>query len=296
MDTLLRRHLWALDLLVVLACAGLTAHATARVVDGVLGLRGSEAAAESAAPRPPLPPLAADKQTDAIVRRDIFCSTCRPHRSVSDAVLEPRATTLSLKLLAIMYAPTHRHWSVAIVKRDDGAVAPCGVGSALEGGATVDEIADDRLWLRFADGHRQALLLKDPEDRAEAPASSPPSDPLAAELEDGIKKTGEHHYDVRRSTIESVLGKLNTTAPPARLEPDLRGGQPVGFRLRDVRAGGPFTKIGLREGDVIAAVNGLATNVPQNALAIYASLRRDAHLSVALERDGRPITAEYDIQ
>jgi len=43
-------------------------------------------------------------------------------------------------------------------------------------------------------------------------------------------------------------------------------------------------------------VNGLATGVPQNALAIYASLRSVDHLSVAVQRDGRAITAEYDIR
>jgi type II secretory pathway component PulC len=52
----------------------------------------------------------------------------------------------------------------------------------------------------------------------------------------------------------------------------------------------------LRDGDLISSVNGLATNGPDNALAIYASLRSVGRLSVELERAGRRITAEYDIE
>jgi general secretion pathway protein C len=193
-----------------------------------------------------------------------------------------------------MYAPADPRWSTAILKRADGAVGPYGAGSLIAG-AVIDAIDEAAVILRGPDGARTCLALVDGAT-TRAPKPAPPRDPLVAELEAGILRTGEHSYDVQRSTIESLLSKLDSGPPPARLEPDRRGGETVGFRLREVRPDGPIAQIGLREGDVISSINGLATSVPQNALAIYASLRSVDHLSVAVQRDGRAITAEYDIQ
>ncbi len=89
---------------------------------------------------------------------------------------------------------------------------------------------------------------------------------------------------------------MDALGPQARLEPDVREGKAIGFRLRDVKDGGVFARIGLRDGDLIASVNGLATNGPDNALAIYTSLRSVGPFRWPLERAGRRITTEYDIE
>jgi len=297
MERLLRRHLWALDALAVVACACLAAHTTATLIEGELVRAG--AAFVVPHPAPPASPTgieAVDSRGETIVRRNIFRSSRRPGGSAAEVQPSPcarEAARLSFRLLAIMYAPppADPRWSTAILKRADGAVGAYGVGSSIAG-ATIEAIDEARIALRTVDGGRSCLALI---DGLRAPAP-PPIDAMTAELDAGILRTGEHSYDVQRSTLESLLGKLDGGPPAARLEPDRRGGETVGFRLRDVRAGGPIAKIGLREGDVIASINGLATTIPQNALAIYASLRSVDHVSVTLQRDGRSITAEYDIQ
>jgi len=290
LETILRRHLWVLDLLVLGAIALVAAHATSLAAGAAL-LRAGEGESVSM-PAPEQAPAQPDDRGEAIVRRNIFCSSCRSRPSVVED--EARAPALSLRLLAIMYAPppADPRQSLAVIKDQRGATGAYVVGSLLDT-ATIEAIEEVRVSLRLSDGRRQLLTLIDRPLREEPVA---PADPLVAELDAGIKKIDENHYDVRRATVESLLGKMDGLPAQARLEPDVREGKAIGFRLRDVKDGGVFAKIGLRDGDLIASVNGLATNGPDNALAIYTSLRSVGHLSVALERAGRRVVTEYDIE
>lgn len=288
--------MWVLDLLALGVAAALAAHATALAAGAALLRRSMELA-----PSPLATPLASvagpDVRGEAIVRRNIFCSSCRTRSSPERAEAKPASEVPSpLRLLAIMYAapPADGRQSLAVIKDQRGATGAYAVGS-LVGNATVDAIAPLRVSLHLPGGDRWYLTLLDGQSHESSPKVAP-VDSLSAELDAGITKVGDNRYGVRRATIESLLGKMDALPSQARLEPDIRDGKAVGFRLRDVRAGGVFAKIGLRDGDLVSSVNGLATNGPDNALAIYASLRSARHLSVALERSGRRITTEYDIE
>ena len=59
---------------------------------------------------------------------------------------------------------------------------------------------------------------------------------------------------------------------------------------------GPFGLIGLQNGDVISAINGLEMTSPDKALEVYTKLKSASHLSVGLERNGQKITKDYSIR
>ena len=63
-----------------------------------------------------------------------------------------------------------------------------------------------------------------------------------------------------------------------------------------MRPDGPFGKIGLQNGDVISAINGLEMTSPDKALEVYTKLKTASHLSVGLERNGQKITKDYNIR
>ncbi len=117
-----------------------------------------------------------------------------------------------------------------------------------------------------------------------------------AELDRGIKKTGEHNYEVQRATVDSLLGNMSLLSRSARIVPEIRDGKAAGFRLFSVRPDGPFAKIGLQNGDVISAINGLEMTSPDKALEVYTKLKSASHLSVGLERNGQKINKEYNIR
>jgi general secretion pathway protein C len=236
----------------------------------------------------------------------MFCSTCPPILQEAKAgdttpVAPPlQRTSLNLKLLAIMYAPppANPKWSMAVIRDNDAKSAgPYTVGAKIRE-ATIEDIEEDKVFLDFGAGRHEFLDLLD--RPAAAPAAAPvaaaPTDPFAAELDKGIKKIGENNYEVQRGTVDALLGNMGALAKGARIVPETKDGKAAGFRLFSIRPDGPFAKIGLLNGDVVSAINGLEMNSPDQALLAYTKLKTANHLSVAIERNGQKITKDYNIR
>jgi general secretion pathway protein C len=310
-ETLLRKYLWVINGVVVALCAIFLARAAATVVERKLLATGPAPRAAVRAPVAALTPAVYTKQVEEILKRNIFCSTCPPILPVEgkkgDEGPPPppplQRTSLNLKLLAIMFAPppANPKWSVAIIRDNDAKSAgPYNVGSVIRD-ATVEDIEEDKVYLDFGGGRHEFLdLLDRPQPAPGAPsapvASNTPTDPFAAELDKGIKKLGENNYEVQRGTVDALLGNMGALAKGARIVPETKDGKPAGFRLFSIRPDGPFAKIGLLNGDVVSAINGLEMNSPDQALLAYTKLKTANHLSVAIERNGQKITKDYNIR
>jgi general secretion pathway protein C len=310
-EALLRKYLWALDLVVVGLCAIFLARAASSYVESnyLVGVQ-----APRPAPRISRPAATVyTKQTEEILKRNIFCSTCPPliggpepeNTGVVDTT--PQKTGLPIGLMAVMYAPPPNglKWSVAIIRdTEDKGIGAFGVGSKVRN-ATVTEILETRVYFDNAGRTEYLDLLDTATPTASAPSYSPPvatapstpsSDPLSQEMAQGIKKTGEHTYEIQRKTLEAVLGNMNALSRSARIVPEIRDGKAAGFRLYSVRPDGPFAQIGMQNGDVINAINGLDLTSPEKALEVYSKLKSASHLSVGVERNGQKVTKDYSIR
>jgi general secretion pathway protein C len=309
-ETLLRKYLWAIDLAVIALCAIFGARAAATVIDKSLAAKAPIVTKRAPRPVSTAPATVYTKQVEEILKRNIFCSTCPPiledptKLAATGPVIPPlQKTTLPLKLLAVMYAPPPaQEWSMAIIRDTDQKSA----GAYRVGGqvreAKIESIEEARVYLDV-NGHREYMDLLDQATpppaaaaAAAAPAAAPGGDPLVAELAKGIKKTGEHNYEVQRGTVDSLLGNMSMLSRAARIVPEIRDGKAAGFRLFSIRPDGPFALIGLQNGDVISAINGLEMTSPDKALEVYTKLKSASHLSVGLERNGQKITKEYNIR
>jgi general secretion pathway protein C len=305
METLLSKYLGAVDLAVIALCAIFGARATATVIESSL-VSGIPSAKHGARPVAAAPAPVYTKQVEEILKRNIFCSTCPPILPVAvtpgaPVVPELQRTSLPLKLLAIMYAPAPAdpRWSMAIIRDNDEKTAgPYAIGSKLRE-TTISEIDEVRVYLDFGGGRIEYLELLDrPAPAPGAPAAAPaaPADPFAAELDKGIKKTGPNSFEVQHSTLDALLGNMGALSRAARIVPETRDGKSIGFRLFSIKPDGPFGKIGLQNGDVISAINGLEMTSPDKALEVYTKLKTANHLSVGLERNGQKITEDYNIR
>lgn len=306
MDPLLRKYLWLVDLLVVVVCAVFAARATASAIESSYLLDFGPVHAPVRALPPP--PKVYGKETDEILRRNIFCSGCppiltsdEPDGGVTEESGAPQKSTLALKLMAIMYAPPpHAAWSTAIVRDlDSKGIGPYGVGGSIRDGVVVDSIEEIRIYVRTG-GHLEYIDLLDkappPASKTAAAGVSAPVAGMEAEIAKGLKKIGENRYEIQRATLDGVLGNLSELSRSARIVPELKDGRPAGFRLYSVRPDGPFALIGLQNGDVVQAINGIEMSSPDQALGAYTKLKTASHLSVSLERNGTKTTMDYNIR
>jgi general secretion pathway protein C len=308
-ETLLRKYLWALDLAVVALCATFLGNAASSAVESKVVALIPAPLPLAGKPRRPEPATASSsKQPDGILKRNIFCSTCppildQPHPDggvVEPGAAEPVKTALPLALMAIMYAPPPNgiKWSIAVVR--DTEIKSMGafpVGGKVHG-ATIIEIQETRIYLDNAGKTEYLDLVEKPAPPAPPPAASAAggTDPLSVEMDRGIKKTGEHSYEIQRGTLESVLGNMSLLSRSARIVPEMRDGKAAGFRLYAVKPDGPFAKIGMQNGDVISSINGLEITSPEKALEVYAKLKSASHLSLGMETNGKKVTKDYTIR
>jgi general secretion pathway protein C len=312
-EALLRKYLWALDLVVIAFCAVFLARAASSAVESSIVVPPMKASYH--APRMSAA-VTYNKDVLPILKRNVFCSTCPPWEPVADKGTTPsgptneppQKTTLPLALMAIMYAPppaglTTSPWSVAVLRdTEDKGTGAYGPGSTVRG-AVITEIQETRVYLDNHGKTEDLDLLEGSKVAAEsapvaAVAAAPPSgqDAFSTEMAKGIKKTGEHAYDIQRSTLESVLGNMSLLSRSARIVPEIRDGKAAGFRLYSVRPDGPFALIGMQNGDVISSINGLEITSPEKALEVYAKLKSASHLSLGLERNGQKVTKDYSIR
>ena len=80
--------------------------------------------------------------------------------------------------------------------------------------------------------------------------------PFGDALDRGIKRTGEHSYEIQRGTLESVLNNPSLLLRSACVVLEIRHGKTAGFRLDAVKPGGWLARLGIQSGDVISCING----------------------------------------
>jgi general secretion pathway protein C len=202
------------------------------------------------------------KSIDAIVARNLFCSTCRSHG--------PARSGLTLQLISTMVVPSDERWSVALIldtaTRNTALYAR---GAPLPGGARIVRIVEKRVYL--ARGGRIEQLLLDGD--AAKPSVAAPT------------------FAIDRRQLDQLLADPVALAGLARAIPS-----PHGFKLYAIRPDSIAARLGLENGDTVRSIDGLEVNTLDQAMAAYVRLRRANRVTVAVERRGREVTLDYTIE
>jgi general secretion pathway protein C len=298
---------WVLNLAVITACALLASRAVGRLAQTYIPVTAGERIAaglsrDGAVARP-----AAVRDIDAVIERNIFCSTCRPRRpAATPPAREPGPadttlthTTLDLWLVATLVSEEPLiEGSYAAIRDKDGNTALYGVGSRLLG-AMVVGIRERRVLL-WNEGRMEVLALIRPLEPSRPATAArnvlPPALPGLANIARGIRKVGGGRYEVRRGALNAVLAKPHLVASGGQVIPMVRSGKQVGIRLRKIRVGSVYSLLGMFDGDTITAINGHALSSPEVILNIYTKLRHASHVSIAFERRGKPLSHDYTIR
>src|SRR5262245_36746213 len=115
METLLRRHLWSIELPIIGLCAVFLARAASSAIE-LTYLESVPSPRPAEWVRNPVGRPAYSKDVEAIVARNMFCATCLPHTETSLSPADQlRKTSLPLALVAVMYPrrPSGVDWPAA---------------------------------------------------------------------------------------------------------------------------------------------------------------------------------------
>jgi general secretion pathway protein C len=161
------------------------------------------------------------------------------------------------------------------------------------GGARVAAIAWDHVTLRSPDGERTLTLTAEPAARegAEPEFEVPPAAPDA-----DVRRTGPDSFIVDRRALTGSVDNTSGLLTQLRAVPEVADGRPVGFRLFQISPESVFTRLGIRNGDVVQRVNGTTLADPASLLGFLQRLRDEPRVALDILRAGQPRTLVYDLR
>ncbi|WP_279637165.1 MULTISPECIES: type II secretion system protein GspC [Corallococcus] len=277
--------------LLVFSCALTAALIVNQVFIGVL--MPSPRARESTARVPSRTPSGPALDTDLLAR--LTGLSLPSPMEVEPGPHLPRST-LPLRLLGTLVSQDPR-WSMASIHELSGGVARSLMVSDAFKGARVFAIERERI-VFVVDGRLEYI------DGASLPGTGPTpvnahpgaAMPGGSGLGKGIRATGPDTHVVPREDLTEALAHLDELSMEARVVPAFKEGRPVGFKLFSIKDGSFYSRLGLRNGDVLQRINGLDLDGPDKALEAFMTLREARRIELQIERGGVPVRKTFDIQ
>jgi general secretion pathway protein C len=236
------------------------------------------------------------------------------------AAMHAPETELNLTLHGL-FAASHPRSSYAIIAASGGDDKEYGIGSSLPSGATIHAIYADRVILDRA-GKLEALKLPQDHQQSTAistatsaskqsasttatpkqsasttPASSQTSNPSASNAFaiPASSSSSSHPVNMQRlrKSIQRQPQKLMQAIRPT---PVTKNGQLIGYRVYPGKDSQTFTALGLKSGDIIKSINGIALDNPKQSLKILQQLSTAAQLNATVVRNGKEQTITLSLR
>lgn len=190
--------------------------------------------------------------------------------AASDAANAPR-TSMPL-VLAGLLAANDPEAGYAIVGESAAAAKLHAVGSTLPGGARLHSVYGDRIVIERG-GVLESLMLPKQLLATMTPAAALP-----------VANDNAGVVDRMRQAIQQNPGALSDVI---RSQQVIAGGKQRGFRLYPGRNPAAFSRLGLRPGDLVTAINGTPLDDPSRGEEVMRTLGSAPEVRVTIMRNGR---------
>lgn len=204
----------------------------------------------------------------------------------------PVRTSLPLTLLGVIVVSDEFKSVASVEDKGSNQVIAVRKNESITSGTRVEKIELDRLiFINESAGRREFIEL--PKDQILATRKSSP-----APSKSGIQAnaTGDR-FAIARDEVDKTLANLNEVLTQARCVPNFEAGRPGGYRCFQIVPGSIYDKLGMKDNDVILAINGEAINDPSKAFTMLTGLKNAETRSIELtvNRNGNVKTMTYDI-
>jgi general secretion pathway protein C len=218
-----------------------------------------------------------------------------PTAPVSDSEL-PRCASASVVGITESDDPS---FSFALI-RTSGSAKMRRIGDDIDG-KKLELIGWDRVVLSSSGSRCQLRMLDDTGAKpagAASDAGRPARDakPSAATASTGasgsadITKVSETQYTIERGGAEKMAQMQTAFMKAARVV----DGQ--GIRIQRSAESTILKDLGMKKGDLVKTVNGFDMTQPDKAMEVYGKLKSSKKVQIVLERDGAPVTLDYDVK
>lgn len=225
------------------------------------------------------------KYTKDVVGRDLF-HTVKPPETDKDAknAAPPPDTRLKISLLGTIAGSPEISRALIFDKAQKKSEF-YRIGEKVVG-ATIKEIMRGKVLLRV--GNRDELLIMDEKSK-----DSPKRKSRRAR---GRSKKRSSDVLMKRGEVQNALRNINQLMSQVNVRPHYENGKPAGMMLRSIRPDSIFSKMGLKDGDVIQGVNDKDIKSADDVVSLYQNLKNSDNVALQIKRDGTPTSISYGFE
>ncbi|MEM9457651.1 MAG: type II secretion system protein GspC [Myxococcota bacterium] len=264
---------------------------------------------------------AKERTGEQIRKHNIFCPTCVPvvepppesaggvpGGTPLGSLIQPGETRskLPLRLMATMEAVDPDNSFATILDTEVGVAGLFGRGDEIRKGVLVMGVAQGLVHLKNnaaleyielgGDVPPPRSTSKPKKDDKKSTSSTSKNSREIPGAAEAINCPNENTCTVERAFVEKLMANPALLAKQARIVPKQKDGEVLGYKLYGIRRGSLPKLLGLKNGDMVTAVNGEDLKSMDKAMALYTKLRRASNLSVSIERKGKTVNKEIQIQ
>lgn len=110
------------------------------------------------------------------------------------------------------------------------------------------------------------------------------------------RRINEKQYLLDQRKVQQAFNKPEQILSDARLYPNMVNGNHEGFRVLEVKRGGLYEELGLKNRDILLRINGLDLTSPQAAMQAMSALKGMNTVNLDIIRGGENMTLNYQVR
>ncbi|MDO8282387.1 MAG: type II secretion system protein N [Thermodesulfovibrionia bacterium] len=169
-------------------------------------------------------------------------------------------------------------------------------GDAIYDYGTLDEILTDSVVIRQGANTHILKIIESLSNLTNYPADNNQAYKNTSSADPFVKKVGKRQFQLDKKQVQDSINNPEKILTDARLLPNFINGKQEGYKISEVKPGGLYESIGLKNGDVLIRVNSLEISSPEVAIQTMSALRGTNNVNLDIIRNNERMSLNYQIK
>ncbi|MBI4844414.1 MAG: PDZ domain-containing protein [Nitrospirae bacterium] len=214
------------------------------------------------------------------------------------AQAETAETSLaSLRLIGTVTGPENLSYAIIIDTSGPSAnkAEVFALGEAVSNYGILTEVLSESVKI-ISNGITQTLEMIQTAVLPDNNAYNYQPETLSASKEPFVKKVGKRKFQVDRKQVQSSMENPEKILTDARLLPNFVNGKQDGYSISEVKPGGLYENLGLKNGDILLRVNNLEISNPEVAIQAMSAIRGTNNVNLDIIRNNQKMSLTYELK